>query len=817
MKKIYSIIAIFLCLCLSLNAQDARQRTIETVVADVLAAMPAHDAAALSTQMADLAAAAPASIVQVAKMMKPAGEGVKNSIFEYALTGVVNYVNDPAHKDKAADVKKGLQEAVAACPDATNKAFLQTLERMLGTYVAPVPGEGLSVKEARKLLKSGETHLKCAAARDLMKANPAKAFKIVSNALKDNDKVFRNSVLNNATSILDVAGVVPVLTSRYGKLSDDAKVDVLNWFGNNKVIAASGIVADALDGGGDVSMAAIAAAGKIGGEKLGKALVARLAGTDAAASAAALVALKSFKGDVQDEVAAALGTADNKEGLLKLAASRRMLKVAPLMFKLAKEKPEFCAYLASVATPGDVKDIAYMIDNSDKGKYDLNSLVPALNAAIHTLPPQKQYETLNGLMAAAPVKACYYTSLANTGTDEAVEALSKAYYGGDVTKRSLGGLLNIDNFKAAPVLMDIARNIDAPDKPFVLGRYIELINKYEQNVDKKRKDLSDVLDLAASLTDAEPRKSIKEKAINSLGSIPAMKSFLLAGKYLDDQEGARAAAYAVKNIAGKTTEEINFADLKNNLLKAQAILKATGDADDGYAVDEISKIMAERAEVASPVSQLTAEEVKRGFEMLFDGTSLDKWQGDFEGYTPVNGSIYVSAGYGSTGNLYTKKEYRNFVYRFEFCFLREGVNNGVGIRTPMGVDAAYDGMCECQILDHDAPMYANLHDYQVHGSAYGIIPAKRVVHKPLGEWNTEEIRVEGDRIKVTLNGEVILDGNLRTACKGRNVAPDGSSRNPYTYDNKNHPGMFNKKGHISFCGHGEGLKIRNVRILDLGD
>ena len=67
----------------------------------------------------------------------------------------------------------------------------------------------------------------------------------------------------------------------------------------------------------------------------------------------------------------------------------------------------------------------------------------------------------------------------------------------------------------------------------------------------------------------------------------------------------------------------------------------------------------------------------------------------------------------------------------------------------MGVDAAYDGMCEVQILDHDAPMYAKLREYQVHGSVYGVIPAKRIVHKPLGEWSTEEIRVEGDNIKDT--------------------------------------------------------------------
>ena len=50
----------------------------------------------------------------------------------------------------------------------------------------------------------------------------------------------------------------------------------------------------------------------------------------------------------------------------------------------------------------------------------------------------------------------------------------------------------------------------------------------------------------------------------------------------------------------------------------------------------------------------------------------------------------------------------------------------MGIRAEMGKDAAYYGM-EIQILDHDDPIYANLREYQVHGSVYGIIPAKRIV------------------------------------------------------------------------------------------
>ena len=216
----------------------------------------------------------------------------------------------------------------------------------------------------------------------------------------------------------------------------------------------------------------------------------------------------------------------------------------------------------------------------------------------------------------------------------------------------------------------------------------------------------------------------------------------------------------------------------------------------------------------TPRFELSEEEAAEDFEVLFDGTSMHKWTGNTTDYIPVDGTIYVTAQFGGKGNLYTKKEYSNFILRFEFAFMREGVNNGVGIRTPMGVDAAYHGM-EIQILDHDAPIYKKLRIYQQHGSVYGIIPAKRIKFPPLGQWNTEEIRAEGDHITVTVNGEVILDGNIREACQGHNVSEDGSRTNPYTIDHKNHPGLFNKSGHIGFLGHGEGIKFRNIRIKEL--
>ena len=216
----------------------------------------------------------------------------------------------------------------------------------------------------------------------------------------------------------------------------------------------------------------------------------------------------------------------------------------------------------------------------------------------------------------------------------------------------------------------------------------------------------------------------------------------------------------------------------------------------------------------TPRYELSPEEAAEGFEVLFDGTSMHKWTGNTTNYVPLDGTIYVTAQYGGSGNLYTKKEYSDFILRFEFQYLQEGVNNGIGIRTPMGVDAAYHGM-EIQILDHDAPIYKNLREYQQHGSVYGIIPARRVKFPPLGTWNVEEIRAVGDRITVTVNGEVILDGDIREACQGHNVAPDGAKENPYTVDHRNHPGLFNPTGHIGLLGHGPGLKFRSIRIKEL--
>jgi len=202
-------------------------------------------------------------------------------------------------------------------------------------------------------------------------------------------------------------------------------------------------------------------------------------------------------------------------------------------------------------------------------------------------------------------------------------------------------------------------------------------------------------------------------------------------------------------------------------------------------------------------NNLTNMEKMDGFELLFNGENHNGWVGNKTDYVVEDGMIVIYPDKGGSGNLFTEKEYTDFVFRFEFQ-LSPGANNGLGIRAPLEGNAAYKGM-ELQIIDSSEGKYkgAELKEYQYHGSVYGVIPAKHGFLKPVGEWNSQEVIADGDSIKVILNGEVIVDGNLKEARKGG------------TIDGEKHPGLKNKKGHIGFLGHGDLVRFRSIRIKEL--
>ena len=198
-------------------------------------------------------------------------------------------------------------------------------------------------------------------------------------------------------------------------------------------------------------------------------------------------------------------------------------------------------------------------------------------------------------------------------------------------------------------------------------------------------------------------------------------------------------------------------------------------------------------------NEILASKEGNDFKSAFNGKNFEGWAGPTNNYSVDQGSIQCMKGKG--GTIYVNDELSDFSARMEFK-LPPGGNNGLAIRYPGSGDTAYVGMCELQVLDDSAKKYAKLHPAQYHGSAYGMAPAARGYQRPVGEWNFQEVTVDGSRIKVELNGTLILNADLANVEKPM-------------YDLGKFKGRLRKSGYFGFAGHGDAVSFRNISIRNI--
>ena len=217
---------------------------------------------------------------------------------------------------------------------------------------------------------------------------------------------------------------------------------------------------------------------------------------------------------------------------------------------------------------------------------------------------------------------------------------------------------------------------------------------------------------------------------------------------------------------------------------------------------------------------LSEAEIADGWQLLFDGKTLDQWK-DFNGdsltqpWTVVDGCIQAKGG-GSdlSGYIVTKKEYENFILDWEWK-LSHGGNSGMlyhVVEDPY-FKVPYVTGPEYQLIDEEGWEEVNaptkLEEWQRLGVDYAMhLPDKAAMQvNPQGEWNSSRIVFDNGHVEHWLNGKKILEFEAWT--------DDWFARkHSGKWETAPEYGLA-RKGVICLQDHGDPASFRNIKIKEL--
>ena len=212
---------------------------------------------------------------------------------------------------------------------------------------------------------------------------------------------------------------------------------------------------------------------------------------------------------------------------------------------------------------------------------------------------------------------------------------------------------------------------------------------------------------------------------------------------------------------------------------------------------------------------LTPEEKAAGWELLFDGATLDGWK-DYNGKTltqpwhVVDGCIQAK-GDGSDGSGYivTNKEYENFELAWDWKLSKAG-NSGMLYHVVERPEfkVPYVTGPEFQLLD-DVNFPDPVEDWQKCGVDYAMhLPDYTKMNiNPAGEWNNSKIVFDNGHVEHWINGQKILefeawtdDWHARKNSGKWTMAPEYG---------------LSKSGVLCLQDHGYPASFRNLKIKEL--
>lgn len=209
-------------------------------------------------------------------------------------------------------------------------------------------------------------------------------------------------------------------------------------------------------------------------------------------------------------------------------------------------------------------------------------------------------------------------------------------------------------------------------------------------------------------------------------------------------------------------------------------------------------------------NRLTAEEKAAGWQLLFDGESLEQWRtyrkpaADFE-WQAIDGELTLTRRGG--GDLITRETWSNFELALDWK-ISEGGNSGIFVLAGESSEPIFFLAPEIQILDDARHPDGALATHRS-GSLYDMIAAPPESQKPAGEWNTVLITHNKGRLQVWQNGvqtvDIQIGGERWVALVANSKFADWEGFGTLT------------SGHIGLQDHGDVVRFRNLKIRSLAE
>ncbi len=233
------------------------------------------------------------------------------------------------------------------------------------------------------------------------------------------------------------------------------------------------------------------------------------------------------------------------------------------------------------------------------------------------------------------------------------------------------------------------------------------------------------------------------------------------------------------------------------------------------------KMAAGEKSSTAKINMLSEADKAAGFKLLFDGKTTAGWRGAYQpkfpatGWAIEDGCLKVQPGSGGEGgsgggDIVTEKEYSNFELQLDWK-LSPGGNSGIKYfvveMNPKPKGSAIG--LEMQVLDDDKHPDAKLgrNGNRTAGSLYDLIAAKSGAAKPIGEFNTARLVVQGNHVEHWLNGVKVVEYERRSPEMRELVA-----QSKY----KDFKGFGEAaQGHILLQDHGNEVWFRNIKIREL--